>query len=412
MSRLSLACAVCLLTALLAGSVVAQTAAPARNAAPAPPAAAPPTPSSGNLLGNPGFENPLPGHPWMPADWDTSDSGLPTVFFGRDTFLVHGGTYAVNVANTSTLYPMWHNWSQTVLVGPEAWGKDVVFSVWTRSNGLQGRAYVLLQAYRDTVGKMARVWGLERDLAAKRLTINKVDDPLVDFGWKRVYFSEPETEWVRREMRVYVPASTNVIYVRCGLLGTGQVIFDDASLTLEPARPAPAVEAGKNLLADPGFEGDGNAWEYAMPPYLGMRIDRDTTRAHSGKACARFHCEGDGLVKMRTGVCQAFGGRALQGKRLRLSAWVSTDSLKELAFIRLYCHSLSRGVLQSEPSQAFSLTTAWTPISVEMDVPPDAYEVWAWLAYNAPGAGYAYFDDASLEVVEPARSGQPPPPNK
>ena len=89
--------------------------------------------ASPNLLANPGFEDPLGNHPWMPAAWDTLDSGLSTVFFGRDTFLVHGGRYAVSVANLSMLYPMWHNWSQTLVVGPELWGKDVELTMWTRS---------------------------------------------------------------------------------------------------------------------------------------------------------------------------------------------------------------------------------------------------------------------------------------
>ncbi len=119
------------------------------------PAPAAPT---GNLLANPGFENTMADQPWMPAAWDTSWSGMPTVFFGRDTLVAHSGRYSVSVANVSTLIPLWHNWSQTLVVGPEMWNKDVVLSVWTRSNGVQGRAYILLQAYRDTVGKMARLW--------------------------------------------------------------------------------------------------------------------------------------------------------------------------------------------------------------------------------------------------------------
>jgi hypothetical protein len=40
-----------------------------------------------NLLTNPGFERSLPGHDWMPAAWDTSDAGVTTAFFGRDTLL-------------------------------------------------------------------------------------------------------------------------------------------------------------------------------------------------------------------------------------------------------------------------------------------------------------------------------------
>ncbi len=365
-------------------------------------AAPAPTRPPKNLLANPGFEQPLEDHPWMPAAWDTSQTDVATVFFGRDTFLVHGGRYAVSVANTSTLIPVWHNWNQSVLVGPETWGKDLVLSVWTRSNGLQGRAYILLQAYRDTIGRMAKIWKIPRDAAGRRLRINKLDDPLLDLGWKRCYFNEPETEWVQREVRMFVPPTTNMVYVRLGLQGTGQVLFDDASLTIAPARPAPPYPERTNLLADPGFEGDGNAWEYSMPPYAGQRIDRDTTVAHSGKASIRFTSSDEGLIQARTGVCQVFDHR-LAGKRLRLSGWVKTDSLKGgLAYIRLYASSLSRGMVQSEPGKVFSLTNDWTPVSLEMDTPRDAYEIWAWFAYNVPATGLVYYDDASLEVLGPA----------
>jgi hypothetical protein len=370
-------------------------------------AAAAPAPS-GELLANPGFESPLDEHPWMPADWDTSLTALPTVFFGRDTFLAHGGRWAVNVANTSTLVPTWHNWNQAIVVGPEVWGKDLVLSVWTRSNGLQGRAYIMLQAYRDTIGKMAKTWGLPRDPAGKRLGINKLDDPILNLGWQRRYFSDPETDWVRREVRVFVPPTVNMVYVRCGLVGTGQVIFDDASLRAEPARPAPVAAIGANLFADPGFEGDGNEWEYSLPPYAGQRIDRDTAVVHSGRASVRYSSGIEGLIQARAGACQVLG-REVAGQHVRLSAWVKTDSLKlGGAYLRLYSNSPTRGVLQSDPGDNLSLTHDWTRLAVELDVPEDAAVTWAWLAYTAPATGLVWYDDAALEVLGPARGAAAP----
>lgn len=383
---------------------------PAVAAAPAAKSKAASTAPGSNLLVNPGFESGLPGHAWMPAGWDTSVTPLPTVFFGRDSFLVHGGTQAVSIANLSTVYPMWHHWGQSVLVTRDMWGKDLVLSVWTRSNGLQGRAYVLMQAYRDTIGKMAKVWDLERDAAGKRLGIHKVDDPLLSFGWKREQFSEPETDWVRREVRVFVAPTTNIVYVRLGLFGTGQVVFDDASLTLAPATPAVTPTPHANLFADPGFEGDGNGWEYAMPSYEGMLVVRDTTVAHGGRASIRSEGGHDGMVQTRAGVCQVFSNRALAGHRLRLSGFIRCDSLESSAFVRLYCHTL-KGMVQSPPSPIFSATMDWAECTTEVDVPPDTYEVWAWLVYNAPANGRVYFDDGRLEVVGPATaSGAKPGP--
>jgi hypothetical protein len=373
----------------------------------APPCAAAPGGAAAELLKNPGFEDPLEGHPWMPAEWDTSQTDLATVFFGRDTFLVRSGHYAVSIANTSQLVPVWHNWNQSVVVGPESWGKDAVFSVWTRSNGQQGRAYVLIQAYRDTIGKTAKQLKLPRDMAGKRIGINKLDDPLLDTGWKRLYFADTETDWVQRQVRVYVPPSTNMIYVRCGLVGTGQVLFDDASLTLDTARPVAAVPVGVNLLTDAGFEGDGNAWEYSMPPYSGQRIERDTTVARTGRGSVRFGSGDEGYVQARAGVCQVFD-RRLAGKHVRLTGWVRTDSVRlGVAYIRLYCNSLSKGMVQSDPGPTVDLTHDWTKLTLEMDVPRDAVEVWPWFAWSVPANGTVWYDDTSFEVTSaggPARA--------
>jgi hypothetical protein len=40
-------------------------------------------------------------------------------------------------------------------------------------------------------------------------------------------------------------------------------------------------------------------------------------------------------------------------------------------------------------------------------VPSDAVLIWAWLASNAPTRGTVWFDDASLEVLGPARVATP-----
>ncbi|HKQ58479.1 MAG TPA: hypothetical protein VJY35_11480 [Candidatus Eisenbacteria bacterium] len=360
-----------------------------------------------NLLTDPGFETVRPDHSWMPAAWDTSLSAMSTVFFQRDTMLAHSGRYAISVANVSTLLPIWHNWSQTLVVGREQWGKDLVFSAWTRSNGVSGRGYILLQAYRDTVGKMAATWGVPRDTALSRLGILMMNDPFVYLGTQREYFSDHETDWVRREVRVFVPPSTNLIIVRCGLFGTGQVFFDDASLTSEPARPPAALPVGVNLLADPGFEGNGDDWEYSMPPYDEMRYERDTTEVHSGRASLRFTGGMMGMVKTRVGVGQLIANRALSGKRLRFTGWVKCDSLMSQAYLKLYATTLARDEDIGTPKQIGN-TVPWTKLTMEMNVPKDSYQVWAMMLYNGPADGRVYFDDASLEIIGPVGRSRPP----
>jgi hypothetical protein len=364
--------------------------------------------STGNLLLNPGFETTLAGHPWMPAGWDTSWSTLPTVFFGRDTMLAREGRFAVGVANVSTLLPLWHNWSQTLVVGPELWNKDVVFSAWTRNNGVQGRGYILVQALRDTTGKMARLWSVSRDTARRRLGLMMANDPFLYLGAKRDYFSDEDTDWVRREVRVFIPPSTNLIHVRCGLFGTGQVFFDEATLTAEPALPAPELPVGVNLLKDPGFEGNGDDWDYSMPPYDEMRYDLDSTVVHSGKRSIRWTGGTMGMVQTRAGVLQVFCNRSLAGKRLRLTGWVKSDSMTTHAYPKIYCTTLERDEDVGAP-RLVGGTTDWTKLEMEMDVPKDTYQVRAWMVYNAPSGGTVYFDDMSLEILGPATRSPAPP---
>jgi hypothetical protein len=359
-----------------------------------------------NLLQNPGFEKSLADHSWMPAGWDTSRAGLSSVFFGRDTLSPHGGSYSVSVANASAIYPLSHNWAQAVLVGREAWGKDLVFSVWTRTLGLEGRAFIKLDAYRDTVSKMSRTWNVSREAAGRRLGIAAIDDPILNLGWKREFFSEPETDWVLRQVRVYIAPSTNVVFVRCGLIGTGQLMLDDASLTLETAKPSEVPALNTNLLLDPGFEGNGNEWEMSLPPYADMKAEVDRNVARSGQGSMLLSSPPVGMVQARAGVSQVFNERGLSGKRVKLSSYIKCDSLGTSAYLSIFCHGIN-GVVQNVSPQTFSGTTDWSLASVEIDVPPQTYAVWAWLNYMAPTRGYVHFDDASFTVIESPAASKP-----
>lgn len=365
-------------------------------------------PASRNLLSNPGFERGFPGHDWMPTAWDTSDAGLSTVFFGRDSLLVHGGHYAVNIANTSIVYPMNHNWSQTLLVSRDWWGRTATFSTYSRSSDLQGRAFVMVQAYRDTSSKMARVWGVDRTEAMRRLGIQAIDDPQIDLGWKRLQFSEGETPWVRREVRVLVPAGTNVLFVRCGLIGTGQVLFDDASLVLDPAPPVATAPAGKNLFVDPSFEEGGLAWEWSVPPFEGARVELDSAVFRTGRYSMRCSSMREGLVSTRAGVSQPLSARGLRGQRVRLSAWVRADSLIGTTYLKIYSHAPS-GVKQTPGRTALSNTFDWTPLTIDFDVAKDADELWPWVALSAPCTGTLWIDDVEFTSLGPSPAVNPPP---
>lgn len=397
------------LSRLLAGVLfVVLGALPGFAAAPAGRGAAPLT---RNLVVNGGFEQKLVGHDWMPAAWDTFESGLQTAFYGRDTVLAHGGRYAVSVANVSNTVPMFHNWSQVIPIEPALWNRDVVLTVWTRSLGVQGRAYVLAQAYRDTIQKVALDWGVPRDTAVTRLGFSPTVQPVVLTAWKRQYFSDNETEWVKREIRLFVPPLTHVLVVRAGIFGTGQVMLDDVSMVSAEPAPVRAATAWKNLLADPGFEGNGDDWEYSIPPYEGLEVVQDTIAPHAGRTCLRAEGNKVGPVTVRAGVCQMFDGRPFWGKRLRLTAYVRTEDLRGGGYLKMY-GSTPAGELVPPASVQVAGDNDWTLSTFEMDVPPETYVVSAWLMFNAPTTGRLFFDDASLTVIGPAdylsKKGPPP----
>lgn len=367
-------------------------------------------PAGRNLIVNPGFEESLPGHPWMPAAWDTFPSSLGTVFFGRDTSVSHSGRYAASVANVSMRLPMWHNWNQSFVVGPELWNKDVVFSIWTRTMSLVGRGYLLAQAFNDTIGRYAIEKDVPRDTAMTRLHYVVTGQPIILTGWKRLYFSEEETDWVRREVRMYVPASTNLIVVRAGIFGTGQISLDDASLIATPPASPMAANA-KNLLKDAGFEGDGNAWEFSMPPFEDLRMEIDTTVAHTGRGSMHILTSEKGSISVRSGVGQMLDGRALSGKRVRLTAWVKADSLRGVAYPGITCATAQGDVPGPATTQDFG-TFDWKKVSTERDVPPNCLLVGAYLHFTAPASGHIWYDDVTLEVVGPAeyvKKKLPPP---
>lgn len=359
-------------------------------------------PPPANRLENSGFEDGVPGHAWMPTGWDTSRAGLSSVFFGRDTLLAHGGQYAITVANVSDLWPFSHNWSQSVLIDSKDWGKDALLTIWTRSTGVEGKAYVMLQAYRDTLSYVARERRLARDTVSVIMGIKSIDDPAFDLGWKRTAFSDEETDWVKREARVFIPPLTNVLIVRCGLIGTGQLMLDDASLTFEPPLPPAPLPLNTNLLKDPSFEDGGLNWEFSLAPYRNTVGRVDSTVARTGRCSAFFESGDMGFVSVGSGVCQSICNRNLGGQHFKLSGWFKLDSLVSTAYTLMYFNT-PRGVISIPTKDRFSLTQDWHEATLEADAPKDTYSMWVWFEYNAPASGRLHIDDCSLEITGPAK---------
>jgi hypothetical protein len=360
-------------------------------AAPAPGAVARTT----NLLGNPGFDE---GGLFSPTDWDTTVAGVPTVLFFWDAETKRGGTRSASLINAGDALPVWHNWNQMLLHAGKYAGRDLELTVWVRASQLNngGRGYVMLQAYRDTVLNRARDEGITRDQARIKMGFKYADDPQLELGWARQYFSADNEEWTQRKVRVYVPPTTNLIVVRLGIYGSGQVWFDDAQLTALPAAPI-ELPAGRNLLANASFEQPFDEWDFSMPPTVGAAVVPDSTEAHSGRFSARYSSVNKPGFSTYMNTFQVFNARTLAGKRVRLSGWVKMKDVHDSAYLNIYATGLY-GVDGTLAGDALTGTHDWTFYSVEYDVPKDTYTVWARAGYQA-GPGTVWWDDLQFEVV-------------
>lgn len=351
--------------------------------------------ASTNLLANPGFEE---GGLFTPSEWDTTVAGVPTVLFYWDPDMTHGGAKSASIVNAGDVIPIWHNWNQIIPAAGRYVGRDLELSVFTRSAQLSGRGYIMVQCYRDTVMVYARQKNMSRDQARKEMGYKYADDPQLELGWARQYFSPESSDWTERKVRVYVPPTTNLILVRCGLYGPGQVWFDDATLTALPPRlPAP-ITLGRNLLANPGFERPFDDWEFSMPPTASAVIEPDSTTAHSGRFSALLTSARKPAFETYQNACQVFNARNFSGKRVRLSGWCKLENVNDTsAFLSVYSTGLY-GVGGSLAGDALSGTRDWTFYSVEWDVPKDTYTVWARAGFLTT-IGKCWWDDLKFEVL-------------
>jgi len=353
-----------------------------------------------NILTNPSFED---GGLFSPSNWDTTVAGIPTVLFYWDPEVTHGGKKAISIVNAGDVIPIWHNWNQMIPDAKKYAGKDLELTVWTRSAQLSGRGYIMLQAYRDTVMNYAIARNMTREKARVEMGYKYADDPQLEMGWGRQYFSPETSDWVERKVKIYVPPTTDLLVVRCGLFGPGQVWFDDAQLTASPAKAPAPVALGKNLLANPGFERPADEWEYSLPPTPGAMIERDSTNAHSGKYSALMTTVQKPGFQTYEAACQVFNARNLSGKRVRMSGWCKLENINDTsAYLSIYATGLY-GVDGSLAGDALSGTKDWTFYTVEWDVPKDSFTVWARAGYQAT-PGKCWWDDLKFEVLGDSRS--------
>jgi len=352
-------------------------------------------PLGANLLSNPSAED---GTLLTPTGWDTSITQVPTARFGWDSDQAHDGKRSLYIINTGNVIPVWFNWSQTLAGVNDLGGKQLTLRAWVKTRNLSGKAYLLLQAYRDTVLIESLKQGIPRLVMRQKMSIKPADDPQLEMGWKRQQISGNHDDWTPMEVSVYVPPSTNMVFVRGGIFGAGEVWFDDFSLTASPATPEKPFPLAKNLLDDPGFEDNLDNWELSLPPLEGLRVDLDGQVTHSGSQSVRLESQRHPPFQLFSHVCQVFNTRALSGKHVRMSGWVRTDHLDAGSAFFSIVGTGQYGSFRPVIPEGVSGTKDWTFLSYECDIPKDTYTVWARAAFTT-SEGKVWFDDVKFEVL-------------
>jgi len=218
------------------------------------------------------------------------------------------------------------------------------------------------------------------------------------------------TDWARYEVVLDVPEAAVRLAFGPLLRGAGQVWADD--LTLDVVDPK---DIKTTLLAVSYAERPSNldfettptdsaapvpAWKVfsRMPAAYSSRVAGGG--AHGGRTYLEIRSTHQGTPSIFA-ARQDIAGKLYLGKRVRLRAYLKTDAVADAAYVSIASFSNSPTIFATSEDQGSKGKTDWRPHEAVVDVPADAEGL--SIAVVLRGAGSAGVDDASLEVVDPAK---------
>jgi hypothetical protein len=125
----------------------------------------------------------------------------------------------------------------------------------------------------------------------------------------------------------------------------------------------------------------------------------DQTIVHAGKA--------SGYLKSKVAKPAGFGtlmqlctGAQFLGKRVRLSAWIKSDSVAGWAGLWMRVDGPDAKMLAFDNMQSRPIkgTSGWTQNNIVLDVAPNAKDIAFGVLLD--GTGAVWFDDISFEIVD------------
>ncbi len=271
--------------------------------------------------------------------------------------------------------------------------------------------FVKADTYR---GKRVRLAGYlkTRDVADWSGLWLRVDGPdsMLAFDNMASHPAKGTTDWARYEVVLDVPEAALRLAFGPVLRGEGQVWADDLTLDvvdpkeIKTTQPAESYakqasnldfEAAGADAADPvpGWKVRGSG-----PQSYSQRIAEGG--AHGGRAFLEIKSTQQGTPSAFAAL-QDIAGGAYRGKRVRFRTYLKTEGLTDAAYVSMASISKFANQFASTLDQGSKGTTDWRPHEVVLDVPADAESLRIGVILR--GAGTLGVDDASLEVVDPAR---------
>ena len=197
--------------------------------------------------------------------------------------------------------------------------------------------------------------------------------------------------------------------VRPGAQGAGQVWADDLTLdvvdpkdikttmiTITSTPRGPRTSTSKQPLPTPPLPSLAGR---SSPECPQLTLARCRGGAHGGRAYLEIRSTHQGTPSIFA-ARQDIAGEHYKSKRVRFRAYLKTEAVADVAYVSITSSRIPPRFATAE-DQGSKGTTDWRPHEAVLDVPADAEGL--SIAVILRGAGSVGVDDASLEVVDPAK---------
>ncbi len=216
------------------------------------------------------------------------------------------------------------------------------------------------------------------------------------------------TNWKQYSVVLDVPANTTGLFIGVMMEGTGKVWLDDVTLeavdtsinvTSESSGIMPVMHT-QPVNLDFEYDATSNDWWVTGDQPQQYTFSRDTTLKQNGASSGLLKFTSSEVPKGFGSVVQSFSADEYLGKRVRLSAYVKTQGVKDWAGLWMRIDGEKYKVLgfDNMENRPIKGTTDWKKYEIVLDVPAESVTMNIGLLLT--GEGQVWWDDVRLEVVD------------